>query len=405
MPLPLEHITILDLTRLQPGPYCTMYLADLGANVIRIEEPNFPFNSPPPHFQKGKYRESAFNSILHRNKKSIFLNLKREKSLEIFYKLAERADVVIDTFRPKVTNKLKIDYETLSTINPSIICASLTGYGQDGPYEQLAGHDLNYLAICGILDQNKDREIFGIKNQERKPLVPGAQFADIGGALVCAIGILGAIIEREHNPERKGQYVDTAMLDSVFSFIPMTAAFEFIKEVNDKHLGIQNILHGDFPYYTVYKTKDGKYLSIGAIEPKFWADMCRGLDREDLIQSQFLQDEEKETLFKEIQTEFLKKTAEEWIEVYKHYDTCIMLVKTFEEACQDPQIIARNMVVELDHPKLGKIRNVGSPVKLSRTPLEIRNVAPKLGEHTKEILQSLGYTEEKIREFKKNKLI
>jgi len=405
MPLPLEHIMILDLTRLQPGPYCTMYLADLGANVIRIEEPNFLFNSPPPHYQKGRYRESAFNSILHRNKKSMSLNLKNEKALEIFYKLVKKADVVIDTFRPKITNKLKIDYETLSKINPSIICASLTGYGQDGPYEQLAGHDLNYLAICGILDHNKERKIYGLKNQERKPIVPGAQFADIGGALVCAIGVLGAIIERDHNPERKGQYVDIAMLDSVFSFIPMTAAFEFIKDVNEKSTNLQNILHGDFPYYTVYKTKDGKYLSIGAIEPKFWRDLCRGLSREDLIQKQTVQGEDKEFLFKELEAEFLKKTQKEWMEIFKKYDTCVMPVKNFGDACKDPQIIARKMVVELEHPKLGKIKNIASPIKFSRTPLEIKNVAPKIGQHTKEVLKSLDYTKEDIKEFKKRRVI
>ncbi|MHA1436920.1 MAG: CoA transferase [Promethearchaeota archaeon] len=151
MTLPLSGIKVLDLSRLLPGPYCSMILADLGADILRIEDPKFPYANPPPFFQVGRYRESAFNSILMRNKRSMTLNLKKPEALKIFYELVKKADVVLDTFRPKITNKLKIDYETLSKINPSIICASLTGYGQDGPYEQLPGHDLNYISICGIL--------------------------------------------------------------------------------------------------------------------------------------------------------------------------------------------------------------------------------------------------------------
>lgn len=404
MPLPLENIKVLDLTRLLPGPYCTMLLADLGAEVLRVNDPKFPYGEPPPFFQKGRYRESAFNSILHRNKKSMTLNLKNPKALEILYELVKSADVVVDTFRPKVMEKLKIDYESLAKINPSIICASLTGYGQDGPYEQLPGHDLNYISICGILHQNRSREVFGEEDHKRVPLVPGVQSADIGGALVCTIGILGAIIEREKNPEKKGQYVDISMLDSVFSFMPMTAAFEFIKDINQNIVG-QNILHGDYPYYSCYKTKDNKYLSIGAIELQFWQEMCKGMGREDLIPKQTVQGEEKEELFKELEKEFKEKTSAEWLEIFKDYDTCVMPVLDFSEACENPQIKARNMVTELDHPKFGKIRNVNSAIKLSRTPLTIRALAPGLSEHTNEVLMSLNYTEEEIKQFKRKKVI
>lgn len=300
--------------------------------------------------------------------------------------------------------KLKIDYESLAKINPSIICASLTGYGQDGPYEQLPGHDLNYISICGILHQNRSREVYGGNDHERVPLVPGIQSADIGGALVCAIGILGAIIERENNPERKGQYVDVSMLDSVFSFMPMSAAFEFLKDVNET-IKEKNILHGDFPFYSCYKTKDNKYLSIGNIELQFWRAMCKGMGREDLVLKQFALGEEKEAVFKELEQEFSKKTSAEWLEIFKDYDTCIMPVLDFSEACEDPQIKARNMVVELDHPKFGKVKNVNSAIKLSRTPLTIRSLAPSLSEHTKEVLMSLNYSEEEIKQFKRKKVI
>ncbi|MHA2281376.1 MAG: CaiB/BaiF CoA transferase family protein, partial [Promethearchaeota archaeon] len=309
MKLPLEGKVILDLSRMLPGPYCTMILSDLGADVIRIEDPNYPYSNPGPFFQKGNYRESAFHSILMRNKKSITLNLKKSKAREIFYDLVKHADVVFDTFRPKIMEKLQIDYKTLASINPSIICCSLTGYGQYGPYEQIAGHDLNYIGISGILDLTRERKINKNKHQLKNPINPGVQVADIGGGLVAAIGILGAIIERENNPEKKGQYIDIAMTDSVFSFIPMIAAYHFSKDMSD----LVNILHGDFPFYSVYKTKDSKFLSVGIIEEKFWREFCKGLNRDDLISKRFAGGDDREHVFKEIQKEFLKKTQKGWM--------------------------------------------------------------------------------------------
>ena len=404
MSLPLEGKVILDLTRMLPGPFCSMILSDLGANVIKIEDPNYPYGHPPPFFQKGRYRESAFNSILNRNKKAITLNLKKEKALEIFYKLVKEADVVLDSFRPKVTKKLKIDYDTLTSINPSIICCSLTGYGQYGPYEQIAGHDLNYVGICGILDLNKERVIEGTEPQEKKPIPPGIQAADIGGGLVSVIGILGAIMERDNNIEKKGQYIDISMTDCVFSFMPYVASFHFSKNINDG-VDTQNPLHGDFPFYNVYKTKDDKLLSVGVVEVKFWRELCKGLDRDDLKLKQFVKGEEREEVFKELQEEFLKKNQKEWLAIFKNLDACVMPVNSFAEACEDPQIKARNMVVEMNHSRFGKIQNIASPIKYSRTPLEIRSLAPKLGQNSKEILRDLGYPEEDIRDFRKKGII
>ncbi|MFW9878634.1 MAG: CaiB/BaiF CoA transferase family protein [Candidatus Thorarchaeota archaeon] len=397
MPLPLEGKVILDLSRMLPGPYCSMILGDLGAEVIRVEDPNYLYGNPPPFFQKGKYSESAFHSILMRNKKSITLNLKKPEAREIFYELVKQADVVLDTFRPKVMDKLKIDYDTLASINPSIICCSLTGYGQYGPYEQIAGHDLNYIGICGILNLNKERKIFGSGDQIKTPINPGVQAADIGGGLVSAIGILGALIERENNPEKKGQYIDISMTDSVFSFIPLVAAYHFAKDYSE----MVNILHGDFPFYAVYKTKDDKFLSVGIIEAKFWREFCKGLDRDDLLTKQIGRGINRENVFEEIQKEFLKKNQQEWMDIFINLDACVMPVKSFLEACEDPQIQARNMVLELEHPIFGKIQNVASPIKYSRTPLTIRSLAPKIGQNTEEILKNLGYSEEKVRDLKK----
>ncbi|MFX0047471.1 MAG: CaiB/BaiF CoA transferase family protein [Candidatus Hermodarchaeota archaeon] len=402
MSLPLEGIVVIDLARMLPGPYASMILADLGAEVIRVEDPKYPYGSPPPFFQKGRYRESAFNAIIMRNKKSIALDLKKSHALDIFYKLVERADVILETFRPKITKKLKIDYENLSKINKSIIYCSLTGYGQYGPYEQIAGHDLNYIGICGILDLNKERKFKGKKDQERKPVLPGVQAADIGGGLVSTIGILGALIEREKNPNKEGQYIDVSMTDCVFSFMPMAAAFQFSKDKYDGITKPRNPLHGEVPFYSVYKTKDNKYLSVGAIELKFWRGVCEGLGRKDLITKGNALGLEKEEVFQEVQNEFLKKTQSEWMEIFRNIDACVMPVKNFNEACEDPQIKARNMVIELEHPKFGKIHNVGSPIKFSRTPLTIRSIAPQIGQHTKEILKELNYSEEEIKKFKRS---
>ena len=403
MALPLENVKVLDLSRILPGPYCSMILSDLGADVIHVNDPTFPYSSPPPFFQKNRYRESAFNSILMRNKRSINLNLKKEGAKKIFYKLVAESDVLLETFRPKVTDKLKIDYNTLSEINPSLIYCSLTGYGQNGPYEQIAGHDLNYVGICGILDLNRQRKGFH-EEHEKGPMVPGLQAADIGGGLISVIGILGALLERNLNSERKGQYIDISMLDSVFSFMPMAAAVYFSRDLND---GIQNenILHGSCPYYSIYKTKDNKYVSVGAIEVKFWRDLCKGLGREDLKLKQMVKGEEREGVFQDLQDEFLKKTQEEWIETFKGLDACVMPVKSFAQACEDPQIKAREMVVDLEHPKFGKIPNIASPIKYSRTNLSIRNLAPKTGQHTKEILKGLNYSDEDIKNFKKQGII
>ncbi|MFX0012103.1 MAG: CaiB/BaiF CoA transferase family protein [Candidatus Hermodarchaeota archaeon] len=405
MSLPLEGTVVVDLARMLPGPYASMILADLGAEVIRVEDPKYPYGSPPPFFQKGRYRESAFNSIIMRNKKSIALDLKKEKALEVFYKLVERADVVLETFRPKVTKKLKIDYDTLSKINKSLIYCSLTGYGQNGPYEQIAGHDLNYIGICGILDLNKERLFEGQKEQERKPILPGVQAADIGGGLVSAIAILGALLERDRNSNKEGQYIDVSMTDCVFSFMPMAAAFQFSKDKYDGITKPRNPLHGEVPFYSVYKTKDKKYLSVGAIELKFWRGVCEGLGRNDLITKGNALGLEKEEVFQEVQKEFLKKTQAEWMEIFRHLDACVMPVKDFSEACDDSQLKARNMVVELDHPKFGRIQNISSPIKYSRTPLTIRSLAPKIGQHTKEILKDLNYTEDEIKNLRKSDLL
>ncbi|KKN27567.1 hypothetical protein LCGC14_0863440, partial [marine sediment metagenome] len=363
-----------------------------------------PMSNLPPFFRKDKYYESAFNAVLMRNKKSITLNLKTDDAKKIFYELVKKADVVMDTFRPMVMERLGIDYKTLSAINPSIICCSMTGYGQNGPYKQKAGHDINYIGISGILDATRERAVFGREDQERPPLVPGLSPADIGGALIAAIGILSALFEREQNPERRGQFVDISMTDSTFFFQPIVAANKFVRDLSGKK-GWGSGGGGGSPYYGVYRTKDNKYLAVGAIEPKFWHALCEGLGKKDLKGKQYTQGEEKEKVIGELQNEFLQKTQAEWLKIFENYDTCVSAVKNFWEACEDPQILARNMIVKMEHPILGEVQNLGSPIKLSRTPATIRSFAPKIGQNTEEILKSLDHSEEDIQIFKKNRVI
>ncbi len=260
MSLPLQGVRVLDFSRMLPGPYCTMILADLGAEVIRIEDPTFIWGNPPPFYEGTSV--SAFNAILNRNKKSISLNLKKvEKGvLEVVYKLVEQADIIVEGFRPGVTTKLGIDYDSVSKVNPSLIYCSITGYGQTGPKSKEAGHDVNYLALSGLLSLNIQR------NLSNHPIIPCVQPADIGGALFSVIGILAALKKRNDDPKKKGEYVDISMADCVLAMNPMAAAFEFTQNKQE-----DNILHGgNHPYYSIYETKDGKFMAVGSIVMKFY---------------------------------------------------------------------------------------------------------------------------------------
>ncbi|MBY9006838.1 MAG: CoA transferase [Candidatus Lokiarchaeota archaeon] len=401
MTLPLDNIRVVDLSRMLPGPYCSMILGDLGAEIIHIKNPNYSDYDIPVFYKENGKEINAFDSIIMRNKKSITLNFRLKKAREIFYKLIKKVDVVLESFRPGIAEKLGIDYKNLVNINKGIIYCSLTGFGQNGPYHNLAGHNLNYVGLSGILDMNRKREIYGDYDKERPPITPGSHSAATSGAFLAGIGILSAIIERERNPKKVGQYIDISMLDSAFSLIPILAAFNFSNNNNNNN----NPLHGSAPYYQIYKTKDNKYLTIASFEQKFWVRLCEKLGRKDLESSQFVQNEEKEYLFNELQKEISKKTQKEWIEILTNKDTCVFPINNFNQACNDPQIKARNMIIEKIHSDIGKIKIINSPINLSRTPIKIRTLAPKLGEHTEEILKELNYTDEDILNFRKMNII
>lgn len=390
MTMALEGIKVIDLTRLAPGPYCTMFLADLGADVIKIE----PGGGRAaiailPQATTEEERMRAHNAE-GRNKRSIVMNLKMKEAQEVFYKLAERADVIIEEFRPGVVKRLAVDYETISKINPRIVYCSLTGYGQDGPYEQVAGHDINYISTGGA------QGIIG--ERDGRPIVITNVIADYAaGGMHAAIGILAALMARERTG--KGQHVDIAMTDGVISLIHTEAARYLATGMVPARGDI--LMFGGAPHYNIYETKDGKYVSLGALEPWFYENLCKALGREDFTPHEFNGEkwEEIAASFREI---FLTKTRDEWVQLLRQTDTCVAPVYSMDEVFSDPQVLHRKMMVEIDHPTLGKVKQVGISIKLSETPGSIRSVAPRPGEHTEEVLLDLGYTKESIEGLRKS---
>ncbi|MHA1611071.1 MAG: CaiB/BaiF CoA transferase family protein [Promethearchaeota archaeon] len=403
MGYPLEGVVILDFTRLLPGPYCTMILADMGAKVIRIEDPSYVYAQFPPFYNNQGESESIMNTILMRNKKSISLNLKIPKSQEIVHELVKKSDIVVESFRPGVTEGLHIDYATLNEINPKIIYCSLTGYGQTGPYSQKPGHDLNYQGYSGALWLN--RSYGGEKNSENIPAVPCTQTADLGGSLFAATSILGALYSRIRQPEEHGEYIDVAMLDCAVAMNLIAFSDVFTPETvkNTQPFSTSDLLHGEFPCYQVYRTKDEKFLSIAAIEHKFWANLCKMLEFPELIGKEFVDEVERKEIASLIGAKFGERTLEEWQFLFNSDGICASPVNTPCEAFQNVQIQARECIQYLDHPKFGKIPHLVNPIRYSQSNLVPIGISPQLGEHNMEILGSLGYTKAQIHDFAKLK--
>lgn len=392
--LALEGIKILDLAHLPPGALCTMILGDLGAEVLKIEAP------PDPSGRVGlglspigeeRRKEAAYNP-LNRNKRSIGLNLRSEPARQIFYRLAEKADVIVEGFRPGVVKRLGVDYETVSKMNPRIVYCSLSGYGQEGPYRNLPGHDVNYLAVTGALDL--------IGSRGGPPVIPLNLIADFAGASLHGVmGILAALVARDKTG--KGQYVDIAYTDGVLTLLTWLTTNYFLDGSIPKRG--ETFLSGAYPYYGVYETKDDKYISIGCAEPWFWENLCRLLGREDYIPYHFTPehrlhapDDKLEEISAHLRQVFLTKTRDEWFDLLAEKDVPAGKVYTMDEAFSDPQMLQRQMVIEIDHPTLGKVKQVGIAIKLSETPGKVRSLSPLFGEHTEEVLLELGYNREEI---------
>ena len=391
--LALEGIRILDLSRVGIAAFTTMILGDMGAEVTKIDEPPKPgttiFGSSISPTGEDARKKAAFRAI-NRNKKSIALNLKHPDARQIFYKLAEKSDVIIEGFRPGVVKRLGVDYDTMKAINPGIIYCSISGYGQDGPYSKLPGHDANYISIGGAL---------GLIGQAGgPPVIPLNFVADwAGGSLFSTIAILIALMARQKTG--KGQYIDMSMTDGVVALMTNLAADYFLTG-NVPRRG-EMMLNGAFPFFSVYEAKDGKYITIACAEPHLWANLCRALGREDYIPHQHDTSQKREEIFAFLREAFRTRTRDEWFAEFKEKDICVAPVYDLNEVFTDPQIIQRKMLLELDEPEVGAVRQVGIPIKLSETPGQVRSLAPVLGQNTEEILLQLGYDKAQMEELEK----
>lgn len=379
----LSGVKVLDLSRLLPGPYCSLMMADYGAEVIKIEAPG-----------QGDYirwRKPAIEGIgarhltINRNKKSIELNLKTKEGKEIFKEMAASVDVILESFRPGVMDRLGIGYEDIAKINSGIVYCSLTGYGQTGPYRNIPGHDINYIGYSGILG------LIGLK--DGKPIVPGVQIADIGGgALMALSGIIMALFHKERTG--KGQYIDVSMLDGAVSWLYAAASDYFASGVVPERSKTR--LSGQFAFYNVYETKDDKYLTVGASEEKFWREICQLVGKPEWIDLHEGPDDVQEKLKNEMTELFKQKNQQEWLDLLQTKDTCVGPVNDINELFADPQIIKRELFTEMIHPVAGAIKQFGFPIKFSETPGSIHSHSPVLGEHTEEILLGLEYSSERI---------
>jgi len=387
---PLTGIKVIDLTKLAPGPFCTMILGDLGAEVTKIEEPGAPTGrraqqagSAGLQAPGGGFGGSPFNA-LNRNTQSVSINLKSGPGKEIFRRLVQRADVLVEEYRPGVMQRLGFSWEALQLRNPRLIYCAVTGYGQNGPYRDLVGHDLNYIATAGVLS------LLGRPGQP--PTIPHNLIADYaGGGMHGAIGVLAALVAREKTG--RGQYVDISMLDGSLALLVQSFATFFAGGQLPKRG--ETMLDGAIPNYNVYLTKDEKFITIGSLEPWFFANLCRALGREDYIEHEFNREKHPEIQRFLAQT-FRTKTRDEWFDLLSKTDICVGKMLTLAEVPDDPQVKARQMIVELDGPDGLKVRQIGVSVKLSDTPGSIRTLAPQLGQHTDEVLTNLGYAKEEI---------
>jgi crotonobetainyl-CoA:carnitine CoA-transferase CaiB-like acyl-CoA transferase len=373
----LEGIRVLDLSRMLPGPYCSMMLADLGAEVIKIEEPKIgdPTRHSPPMIDG----QSAPFAQVNRNKKSIAIDLKQAEGRDIFLKLASTADCVLEQFRPGVVDRLGINYGAVAEVNPRIVYCSLTGFGQDGPHRERSGHDLNYLALSGVL---------GLTTDERgKPVIPGVQVADLAGGMITGFAILAALLARERTG--RGQYVDVSMFDVMLSMLPIPAAHQFAGATIP--VGGKYVLSGAYPFYNVYETSEGKFMTLGALEPKFWANFCRKVRREDLTARQFDSGGRRASLFEEVRAIFKSRTQADWVELMLDADCCCEPVLSMSEAFEHAQTRAREMVREAEG---SNIKQLGFAYKMSQTVPREASHAPALGQHTAELLAAAGISKE-----------
>ena len=383
----LSGLKVLDLTRLLPGPFCSMLMADLGADVIKVEEPKIGdyIRAWPPKIGGN----SGYHAVLNRNKRSLTLNLKDPEGKAIFEKLAAGADVVLEGFRPGVMGKLGLDFRSLERINPRLVYCSISGYGADGILANKAGHDINYLALSGVLSHSgKDR-----------PTVSGVQIADIGGgALMAAFSIMAALFARERLG--RGQFIDISMTDGSLAWNCMRWG-KFIAGGQVPTPGDDMLNHG-VACYNIYRTADGRYMSLGALEPQFWKAFCRAAGRPEWDTPLYFEPgAHQKELIDSVSEFFRQKTMAEWVEFLKDTDCCCEPILNLDEVMESRLMKERAMVVDLVHASWGAYKQLGIAPKFSLTPGALKSHAPGLGEHTRPILEQLGYSPAGIEELKR----
>jgi len=385
--LPLEGLKVLDLSRLLPGGFCSLMLADFGADVIKVEDTgmgDYVRWSPPYYEGADETARSALFLSLNRGKRSIRLDLKSERGKQVLLRLVREADVLLESFRPGVLDRLGVGYERLREENPGLVYCAITGYGQDGPNRGRSGHDMNYLGLNGVLGLTGDAD--------GPPAQSGAQIADVGGGgLMGVIGILVALRERERSGQ--GQLVDCSMFDGALSWLAMVAAAAFASGRADRRG--ENMLAGAIICYRPYRCADG-YVTLGALEPKFWNAFCQGVGREDLRDHAF--DRPGSDAHREVEAIFARRTREQWHRFASENDCCLEPVLDLDEVLESELVRAREMVIELVQPGAEQtVKLLGMPIKLSRTPGDpTRAPGPALGDHTEEVLAEAGFSAEEI---------
>lgn len=388
---PLASLKILDFSTLLPGPFASLLLADMGAEVLRVESPSRMdlVRVLPPH----DGGTSTSHAYLNRNKRSIALDLKRPEAVEVVRQLVAEYDIVLEQFRPGVMDKLGVGYEALKAINPRLIYVSITGYGQTGPYRDRAGHDINYLALAGIASYTG--------RQESGPLPLGVQLADIaGGSLHGVMGLLAAVIQRQATGE--GQHVDVSMTDCAFSLHGMAGA-GYLGAGVEPDMENQALNGGSF--YDYYRTRDGRWFSVGSLEPQFMQQFCAAIGRPELAARGLSpKPEDQRELKRAIEIEFEKRDFAEWRELFAALDACVEPMLPLSEAVRHPQIEARGLVTEVPREGLPAQRQIACPIKFSTGLPAPRHVGAAVGAHTAEVLAELGYTAEQIASLKAGKV-
>lgn len=390
----LAGARIIDLTRALAGPYCSMILGDLGADIIKIEAVAGRTDVTSPHSYKG---EDGYYMSVNRSKKSVTLDLRTDKGREVFYDLVRVSDVVLDNFRPSILERLKADYDTLNKLNPRIICCSISGFGSSGPYRNLPAYDLVAQAISGSMSITGE--------PGRPPVRSGVAIGDQGAGMFAAHGILAALYARERTGE--GCKVETSLLEAMIAQLAYESSLYLLSGIIPGPVGTG---HRFLPFYYAFQTSDG-YLAVAAIN-RFSA-LCRALGREDIANNQRYANHEtgehRDELIAIMQKAFLTRTTDEWLKALNEHDVPCGPVNTLDKALIDPQVLERDMVVTVDHTLGGQVKQTGNPIKISTTPPGLRRKflsPPTLGEHTADVLsQVLGYSQEKINRLKQENVI